>query len=63
MYVILHRLRFYGESPMDMRIPPLNIKIMFESNPPKSGILVRRSAVDGMGWDGMGWELDRTTLV
>ena len=28
----------------DTRIPTLNIKIMFESNPPKSGILVRRLA-------------------
>ena len=32
---------------MDMRIPPLEIKIMIESNPPKSGILVRRLAVGG----------------
>ena len=31
--------------PMNRRIPPLNIKIMLGSNPPKSGILVRRLAV------------------
>ena len=30
---------------MDMRIPRLKIKIKFESNPPKSRILVRRLAV------------------
>ena len=30
---------------MDMRIPALEIKILPESNPPKSGILVRRLAV------------------
>ena len=30
---------------MDMRIPPLKIKILLESNPPKSRILVRRLAV------------------
>ena len=29
---------------MNMRIPPLNIKILLESNPPKSRILVRRLA-------------------
>ena len=39
------RLRNYGEFPMDMRIPPLNIKIMLESNHLKSRILVRRLAV------------------
>ena len=30
---------------MDMRIPPLKIKIMLESNPLKSRILVQRLAV------------------
>ena len=30
---------------MDMRIPPLNIKILLESNPLESRILVRRLAV------------------
>ena len=30
---------------MDLRIPPLEIKIMLESNPLKSRILVRRLAV------------------
>ena len=34
-----------GQFPMDMRIPPLTINIMIESNPPKSRILVRRLAV------------------
>ena len=29
---------------MDMRIPPRNNKIMLESNPLKSRVLVRRSA-------------------
>ena len=38
-------LRLSMESPMDMRIPPLTIKTLFKSNPPKSRILVRRSAV------------------
>ena len=32
---------------MDMRIPPLKIKILLGSNPLKSRILVRRLAVDG----------------
>ena len=35
-----------GKSPMDMIIPPLNIKIMLESNPLKSRSLVWRLAVD-----------------
>ena len=30
---------------MDMRIPPLTRKILLESNPPKSRILVRRLSV------------------
>ena len=30
---------------MDMRIPPLRIEILLESNPLKSIILVRRAAV------------------
>ena len=30
---------------MDMSIPPLKIKIMLESNPPKSRILVQRLSV------------------
>ena len=37
--------RFSGKTPMDMRIPPLKTKIMLESNPLKSRILVRRLAV------------------
>ena len=35
-------LKLSGKFPLDMRIPPLKIKIMLESNPPKSRILVRR---------------------
>ena len=37
---------------MDIRIPPLKTKIMLESNPLKSRILVRRLAVvqDGAIW-------------
>ena len=34
---------------MDMRIPPLRIKIMLESNPLKSIMLVRRLAVTNAG--------------
>ena len=39
------RLKLSGKSPMDMSIPPLRFKIMLESNPLKSRILVRKSAV------------------
>ena len=38
-------LKLSGKFPMDLRIPPLNIKIVLESNPLKSRILVRRLAV------------------
>ena len=38
-------LRISMKFPMDMRIPPLEFKIMFESNPLTSKILVRRLAV------------------
>ena len=38
-------LKLSGKFPMDMRIPPRNIKIMLVSNPLKSRILVRRLAV------------------
>ena len=41
----IRSLTISGESPMDMRIPPLNIKILPESNPLKSRIFVRRLAV------------------
>ena len=37
--------KFAGEIPLDMRIPPLRMNIMLESNPPNSRILVRRLAV------------------
>ena len=33
-----------GNSRLDMRIPPLRLQILPESNPPKSRILVRRLA-------------------
>ena len=42
-------LKISGKSPMDMRIPPLKIKIMLDSNPLKSRILVRRLAVRTQG--------------
>ena len=35
-----------GGLPMDMRFPPLRIRIMPESNPPKSRVLVRRLAIE-----------------
>ena len=38
-------LKHSGRSPMHMRSPPLKIKIMLESNPLKSWMLVRRLAV------------------
>ena len=38
-------LKLSGKSPMDMRILPLKIKIMLESNPLKSTMLVGRLAV------------------
>ena len=38
-------LKYSGKFPMDIRIPPLKIKILLESNPLKSRILVRRLAV------------------
>ena len=34
--------RASGKSPVDVRIPPLELKILIESKPPESGILVRR---------------------
>ena len=39
---------------MDVRIPPLKLKIMLESNPPKSGILVRRLAVKDIRMNKLG---------
>ena len=41
-------LKLSRRFPMDMRIPPLRIKILLESNPLKSRILVRRLAVYGL---------------
>ena len=38
-------LKLSGRSPMDMRIPPLEIKIFLESSPLKSRIVVRRLAI------------------
>ena len=43
-------LKLSGEFPMDMRIPPLRIKTLLESNPLKSTILVRTSAVRPLTW-------------
>ena len=34
------RVKLSGRLPMDMRIPPLQIKIMLESNPLKSKLLI-----------------------
>ena len=39
------RLKLSSKSPMGLRIPPLIMKIMLESNHLKSRILVRRLAV------------------
>ena len=44
----IRSLNIFGKFPVDMRIPRLNIKILLESNPLKSRILVRRSAVSSM---------------
>ena len=41
----IHWLNISGKFPMDMRIPPLTLKILPESNPLKSRILVRRLAM------------------
>ena len=38
-------LKLSGESRMGLGIPPLEIKIMLQSNPPKSTMLVGRLAV------------------
>ena len=35
-----------GEFPVGLGIPPLQLKILFESNPLKSRILVRRLAIE-----------------
>ena len=48
LFVVLLRLvgsNFPGINPMGMEIPPLKLKIMLESNPPKSRLLVQRLAV------------------
>ena len=42
-------LKLSGKSPMDMRIPPLQIKILLESNPLKSTICVGGLAVGFVG--------------
>ena len=41
-------LKASGKSPMDMRISPLEIKILLQSNPLKSRILVQRLAVHSL---------------
>ena len=43
----IRRLETSGKFPMDMRVPPLEIKILLESNLLKSRSLVRRLAVKG----------------
>ena len=42
------RLKLSGKSPINMRIPPLEIKIMLESNPLKSTMLVGTMLVGTM---------------
>ena len=39
------RLKLSGKFPMGLEIPPLTIKILLESNPLKSRILVWRLAI------------------
>ena len=39
-------LKLSGKSPMDMKTPPLKIKMMLESNPPKPTMLVGRLGVE-----------------
>ena len=39
------RLKTSGRLPTDMGIPPLDIEIMLESNPPKSRVSVRSLAL------------------
>ena len=41
-------LEISGKLPMDMRIPPLKLKILLVSNPLKSRILVQRLAVTSL---------------
>ena len=41
-------LKTSGKSPLDMRVPLLQIRILLESNPMESRILVRRLAVQGL---------------
>ena len=44
-YTKICRLNNSQKFPMDVRMPPLKIKILLESNPQKSRILVRRLTV------------------
>ena len=43
----IRRLKIFRKFPMDMGIPPLDIKIMLESNPLRARISARRLAVGG----------------
>ena len=53
-----------GKSPMDMIIPPLNAKILLESSPQESRILVRRLAVMARPPDGpMAYRPDVSSLT
>ena len=50
-------LKLSGESPMDIIISPLKIKIMLESNPPKSIMLVEKLGIHapmGVYWLSVG---------
>ena len=49
-------LKLSRKLPMCLGIPPLNIKILLESNPPKSRILVQRLAVRRSAHGTMSWE-------
>ena len=52
-------LKLSRKCPMDMRIPPLGIKIVPESNPPKSMMLVGRLGV-WLQWTFAAWSQGRT---
>ena len=47
---------------MDMRIPPLRIKIMLESNPLRSIMLVQRLAVRRPKASSVSWISSRTSV-
>ena len=57
------RLKLSGRFPIDMKFPPLTIKILLESDPLKSRILVRRLAVTNVASTRRGKEHARSTCV